>query len=69
MLQKTYKRIEKLENICKPLIICNEEHRFLVAEQMRGINIKPNCILLEPFGRNTAPAIVLAALKLSGRSP
>ena len=44
-------------------MICNEEHRFLVAEQMREINIKPNSILLEPIGRNTAPAIVLAALK------
>ena len=63
LLQKTQERINKIENICSPIIICNEEHRFIVAEQMREINIKPNCILLEPFGRNTAPAIVLGALK------
>ena len=43
-------------------MVCNEEHRFIVAEQMRKININPNAILLEPFGRNTAPAITLAAL-------
>ena len=35
MLQKTYKRIEDLENLCKPIIICNEEHRFIVGDQMR----------------------------------
>jgi len=45
------------------LIICNEEHRFLVAEQARQINKSLNSIILEPTGRNTAPAIALAALK------
>ena len=63
LLQKTQERISILPNICNPIIICNEEHRFIVAEQMREINITPNSILLEPFGRNTAPAITLAALK------
>ena len=63
LLQKTQERISTIENICNPIIICNEEHRFIVAEQMREINIKPNSILLEPFGRNTAPAIALGALK------
>ena len=47
----------------EPILICNSNDRFLVAEQMREINIKPKSILLEPFGRNTAPAILLAALK------
>ena len=47
-----------------PLIICNEEHRFLAAEQLRQINISPHGIILEPVGKNTAPAIALAALKL-----
>jgi mannose-1-phosphate guanylyltransferase len=47
-----------------PLIICNEEHRFLAAEQLRQINKKSNGIILEPFGRNTAPAVALAAFKL-----
>ena len=63
MLQKTYKRIENIENIAKPIIICNEEHRFVVGDQMNKINIKPLSILLEPEGRNTAPAIAISCLK------
>jgi len=51
------------ESIESPLIICNEEHRFLAAEQLRKINKKPKSIILEPVGKNTAPAIALAALK------
>jgi len=47
-----------------PLIICNEDHRFLAAEQLRQIDKTSNGIILEPFGRNTAPAITIAALKL-----
>ena len=61
--QKTQKRLKGLRNIEKPIIICNEEQRFIVAEQMRQINISPKSIILEPFGRNTAPAIAIAALK------
>ena len=52
------------EDISNPLIICNEEHRFLVAEQLRQIKININGIILEPIGKNTAPAIALAALNL-----
>ena len=63
LLQKTIKRISTLKNLKTPILVCNEEHRFIVAEQMREINIKDFIILLEPFGRNTAPAITLAALK------
>ncbi len=63
LLQKTIKRISTLNNLRKPILVCNEEHRFIVAEQMRELNIDEFSILLEPFGRNTAPAIVLAALK------
>ena len=63
LLQETQLRLKDLNNIKNPLIICNEDHRFIVAEQMREINIKPKSILLEPFGRNTAPAIITAALK------
>ena len=63
LLQKTQERIMNLKNTKDPIIICNEEHRFIVAEQMREIGVKPNKILLEPFGRNTCPAITLAALK------
>ena len=63
MLQKTQLRINELNNISNPIFICNEEHRFIVAEQIREINIKDFSILLEPVGRNTAPAITVAALK------
>ena len=63
LLQKTIKRILPLKNLKKPILVCNEQHRFIVAEQMREINIDDFIILLEPFGRNTAPAIISAALK------
>ena len=63
LLQNTYQRIKNLKGLKEPILICNEEHRFIVAEQMREINIKPRSILLEPFGRNTAPAVTLAAIK------
>ncbi len=63
MLQRTFKRVENLENISRPIVICNEEHRFIVGHQMKEINVEPLEILLEPEGRNTAPAITIAALK------
>jgi len=59
MLQETVQRLVELEVAC-PLVICNEEHRFIVAEQLREIN-KTGSIILEPVGRNTAPAIALAS--------
>ena len=61
-LQTTLNRIKSLENIHSPIIVCNEEHRFITAEQLREINIKPHTILLEPHSKNTAPAIGIAAL-------
>ncbi|HBV4559727.1 TPA: mannose-1-phosphate guanylyltransferase/mannose-6-phosphate isomerase [Klebsiella aerogenes] len=61
MLQETITRLEGLA-VQSPLIICNEQHRFLAAEQLRQIEKLSNNILLEPVGRNTAPAIALAAL-------
>ena len=60
MLQATFKRLEGLD-IQSSVTICNEEHRFFVAEQLREID-KLGSIILEPVGRNTAPAIALAAL-------
>ena len=60
MLQKTLKRLSGLD-IQDSITICNEEHRFFVAEQLREID-KLGSIILEPVGRNTAPAIALAAL-------
>ena len=61
MLQTTAFRVNGISDE-KPLVICNEEHRFIVAEQMRALNTQAD-ILLEPVGRNTAPAIALAALQ------
>ena len=63
LLQKTYKRIEGLENLSKPIIICNEEHRFIVGDQMKKIKTNPSSIILEPSRKNTAPAITVAAIK------
>ena len=63
LLQKTCERIKNLENLDNPIFICNEEHRFITAEQIRAVQVKPNSILLEPFGRGTAPAIALSASK------
>tara|TARA_B100000963_G_C22616619_1_gene667674 strand:- start:193 stop:1650 length:1458 start_codon:yes stop_codon:yes gene_type:complete len=62
LLQETYLRLKGLKNLSKPIIICNEEHRFIVAEQMREIEVSPHKIILEPISRNTAPAIALSAL-------
>ncbi|MGG6175367.1 mannose-1-phosphate guanylyltransferase/mannose-6-phosphate isomerase [Pantoea allii] len=62
MLQETIKRVESLPHL-SPYLICNESHRFIVAEQLRQHNIKHGGIFLEPVGRNTAPAITLAALQ------
>ncbi|PKH88002.1 mannose-1-phosphate guanylyltransferase/mannose-6-phosphate isomerase [Colwellia sp. Bg11-28] len=59
MLQTTVQRLSNLE-VNSPLVICNEEHRFIVAEQLRALDITGS-IILEPVGRNTAPAIALAA--------
>ena len=62
LIQKTFLRLQNIKNIQNPILICNEEHRFLAAEQMREINIKPASLLLEPVSRNTAPAIALSTL-------
>jgi len=59
MLQTTIQRLSNLD-VNAPLVICNEEHRFIVAEQLRALDITGS-IILEPVGRNTAPAIALAA--------
>lgn len=62
LLQSTLLRLAPLEGIQPPIIVCNEEHRFIVAEQLREIDIHPQAIVLEPVGRNTAPAIAVAGL-------
>jgi len=63
MLQETILRLKGLNNLADPIIICNVDHRFLVAEQCQQIDIINPTILLEPIGRNTAPAIASAALQ------
>jgi mannose-1-phosphate guanylyltransferase/mannose-6-phosphate isomerase len=62
LLQQTVARLDGLEGVSAPVLVCNEEHRFLVAEQLREMNVTPADIVLEPVGRNTAPALTLAAL-------
>ncbi|MEZ0187231.1 MAG: mannose-1-phosphate guanylyltransferase/mannose-6-phosphate isomerase [Candidatus Reddybacter sp.] len=63
MLQETLGRLQGLSaDTLSPLVICNEQHRFMVAEQLREMDVVAQNILLEPVGRNTAPAVALAAL-------
>ena len=62
-LQDTQNRLKKIKYLDDPIVICNADHRFIVAEQMRQIDIFPKSIILEPFGRNTAPAITVASIK------
>ena len=67
LLQQTQQRLEGLAELAPPLLICNEDHRFIVAEQMRQIGVEPAGILLEPIGRNTAPAVAVAALQATAQ--
>lgn len=74
MLQETVRRLDGIEEehprhaigLLDPIVVCNETHRFLVAEQLRLLDRRPTAILLEPEGRNTAPALGLAALEANG---
>ena len=67
MLQETVTRLEGIEDLAAPIVVCNEEHRFLVAQQMRDIDVDVDKIILEPIGRNTAPAICAAAEYIKGK--
>ena len=71
LLQKTFKRVSKINTLLSPIFITNEEHRFIIAEQIRQIGVKEKSIILEPFGKNTAPAIAVAALEAinKGKDP
>ncbi len=62
LFQGTLTRLAGLPDIADPIVICNHEHRFLVAEQLRQAGFEQSAIILEPVGRNTAPAAALAAL-------
>ena len=62
MLQETVRRLDGVAEVETPLIVCNEAHRFMVAEQIRQLEKQAEAIILEPCGRNTAPAVAIAAL-------
>lgn len=65
LLQETLLRLQGMvPDILPPIIVCNEEHRFIVAEQLRLLGLHDATIVLEPLGRNTAPALTLAALEV-----
>lgn len=66
MIQQTAMRVQGLD--ChSPIVVCNEDHRFMVAEQLFQVEMAPEAILLEPCGRNTAPAVCIAALQAMAR--
>jgi mannose-1-phosphate guanylyltransferase/mannose-1-phosphate guanylyltransferase/mannose-6-phosphate isomerase len=68
LLQDTVARVTGAR-FAPPLIVCNAEHRFVIAEQLRQCGTKPSAIVLEPVGRNTAPAVAVAALMLAAEDP
>jgi mannose-1-phosphate guanylyltransferase/mannose-6-phosphate isomerase len=69
MLQETALRLAGIAGARDPIVVCNEAHRFTVAEQLRTLEIHASAILLEPVGRNTAPAVALAALRALSLDP
>jgi len=62
MLQETASRLAGVDGVVAPVVVCNESHRFMVAEQLRELGVPARAIILEPVGRNTAPAVAVAAL-------
>jgi mannose-1-phosphate guanylyltransferase/mannose-1-phosphate guanylyltransferase/mannose-6-phosphate isomerase len=62
MIQETVLRLAGLDGLKAPIAVCNEDHRFMMAEQLWEIGVKPAAIILEPVGKNTAPAVATAAL-------
>jgi mannose-1-phosphate guanylyltransferase/mannose-6-phosphate isomerase len=69
MLQDTLLRLTGLAGAVAPIVVSNNEHRFLVAEQLREVGIAPNAQILEPVGRNTAPAVAVAAMHVATSDP
>jgi mannose-1-phosphate guanylyltransferase / mannose-6-phosphate isomerase len=69
MLQDTVARLGGRSDVAAPIIIANQEHRFVIAEQLRKLGVEPAAIVLEPFGRNTAPACAVAALLATVNDP
>ena len=73
LFQLTLMRLQALfgEKALSPIVVANDDHRFLVAEQCRALGVTPQSLILEPEGRNTAPAIAIAAMaaRVHGRRP
>jgi mannose-1-phosphate guanylyltransferase / mannose-6-phosphate isomerase len=69
LLQETATRVSDPALFAPPLMVCNEEHRFLVAQQLRDAGVTPSHIVLEPVARNTAPAVAAAAAILAAKDP
>ena len=69
LLQATVKRLGDFDGVSAPIVVCNAENRFLVAQQLLDIGVEASAILLEPVGRNTAPAIACAAWYIQQRDP
>lgn len=63
LLQQTLVRTNHL-NVQSPLVVCNDDHRFLIAQQLQDMGVKGAKVMLEPVGRNTAPAVALAAFEV-----
>lgn len=62
MVQETYLRLQGINNLKPPIAVCNETHRFMLAEQLMEVGCHPAAIILEPMGKNTAPAVAMAAI-------
>ena len=69
LFQETALRVASMPGCESPIVVCNDEQRFLAAEQLREIGVEAAPTILEPVGRNTAPAIALAALAARERNP
>lgn len=69
MFQETLLRLKGVKGLSSPIVVCNEEHRFIVDEQLKEISINNATILLEPIGRNTAPAIAAATVQSIQNNP
>lgn len=67
LIQATARRLACVDDAQRPIVVCNEEHRFVVSEQLRAVGVSPAAIVLEPMARDTAPAIAAAALEALGR--
>ena len=63
MLQETLARLELIEEAASPILVCSELHRFIIADQLREVGLEATSIIVEPAGRNTAPALTLGALR------